>query len=1352
MLPLALLAGLALTAKSDPIIYADASDPNDPQISYDEDPYLYPNLPQYPTVIYPESGAGALTGTTDPYAAQAPVVQTSEPDTYSRPAPHSWGYTPPIDPPGPYFTNGVPLKFDFGPGPVAAEFTQVRKTTAYGPTLGYGWGDPSKADERDRGSSYGDALTQDFCLVNGTPFYVDIPDGHYRVTCIVGDGIVKSGTTIRANGLFEIPGIGADAGKYATNSFPIDVIGGRLRFEFSGSVNHINAIIIQPMSDAEWNRPTIFLAGDSTVADYAPSVSWFIQGWGQSLPQFFTSDIVIDNQSKGGRSSRSFYDEGSLAVCVNRMKPGDYLFVMFAINDSADESPNYRKTSPATTFKAFLRVYVDAARSKGAIPVFVTSQIKCTYDLWGRFFNSVQGYPQAMRELGAELNVPVIDLNRMSIDDLTEIKPPEARSCYATWPDGRWDYIHLNSKGATRMAALVAKGVKDANLSIAQYLIAPPSAPTNVTATAVSTTEIALAWNTTPRASSYNVKRASTSGGPYSTVATDISGTSLLDAGLAPGTTYYYVVSAVNVKGESADSAETSATTFAGPPAAPTALRAVAGNSQVTLTWNASAGASSYSVKRSNTSGTGFATIADTTNATYRDESVVNGSTYYYVVSARNAYGESASSGEVRATPATRALAAHWKFDEGSGTTTADSSGSGWNGVLVNGALWTTNGAFGNAVDLDGSNDYVSTPPGLVSSLTDFTVSAWFSLDSAPTWSRIFDFGSGINTYMFLTPYSSTGTARFAITTGTGAGEQQINGTAPLPIGGWHHVAVTLAGGVGVLYVDGVEVARNSAMTLTPASLGNTTQNWIGRSQWNDPYLNGRVDEFRIYNTALTAAEIASLADLDNTAPTLSPIADQTVAVNGSTGPISFTVGDAETAADSLILSASSSDQTLVPNANIVFGGNGNDRTVTVTPAANQSGAATITIAATDGALNTTTTFNLAVLVPPAIATQPQSQTVTVDESVTFTVSASGSGPFSYEWQFNGAAIAGATDTSYTIASAQLADAGNYSVRVANAVGSATSAAATLTVNVNATFSGQATVLNANVLGITNAWSDTGALPPEGGMRETSLLTLSEPGLFVAAVAHASVIGQADRTRAEAATANVALSLGGVSIGADFVMARAQTVWQTNGTAVSGSSEIARLVVNGLPVAVTGQTNQVVPLLNGQVIINEQTRSTTNITVNALHLVITGVADVVVSSAHAGLVSHEKPTPTPADYVTGGGWITGTPSGAKGNFGLSGGFQESVLVGHLTYQDHGNGMKVQSTGITAYQLGATANSRRIEGTAEVDGIAGFTFTVEVTDNGNPGKGNDVFTLSVSNGYQASGTLGGGNIQLHQSDE
>jgi hypothetical protein len=176
-----------------------------------------------------------------------------------------------------------------------------------------------------------------------------------------------------------------------------------------------------------------------------------------------------------------------------------------------------------------------------------------------------------------------------------------------------------------------------------------PAAPTGLKATA-GNAQVALTWNASAGATSYNVQRSTTSGGPY-TVVSSPAVTSDTDTGLTNGTTYYYVVSASNSAGESANSPEVSATPNA-PPPAPTGLTGFGGNAQVSLTWNASTGATSYNVKRSITSGGPYTTIQSPSTTGYTDSSVANGTTYYYVVSAVNSAGESPNSVQVSATPA----------------------------------------------------------------------------------------------------------------------------------------------------------------------------------------------------------------------------------------------------------------------------------------------------------------------------------------------------------------------------------------------------------------------------------------------------------------------------------------------------------------------------------------------------------------------------------------------------------------------------------------------------------------------------------------------------------------------------
>ncbi len=204
-------------------------------------------------------------------------------------------------------------------------------------------------------------------------------------------------------------------------------------------------------------------------------------------------------------------------------------------------------------------------------------------------------------------------------------------------------------------------------------------------------------------------------------------------------------------------------------------------------------------------------------------------------------------------TPAAGGLWARYPFD-GSAN---DASGAGRNGALNGGATFVT-GRVGQAVDLSGTSQYVSLPAGVVSGMNDFTVATWVRLDTTSAWQRVFDFGSSTSVNMFLTPQSGANTLRFAITTGGAGGEQQINAPA-LPTGVWKHVAVTLAGNTGTLYVDGVQVGQNTALTLRPSSLGSTSNNWLGRSQYADPYLDGQLDDFRLYSRALSSAEVLAL-------------------------------------------------------------------------------------------------------------------------------------------------------------------------------------------------------------------------------------------------------------------------------------------------------------------------------------------------------------------------------------------------------------------------------------------------------------------------------------------------------------
>ena len=201
-------------------------------------------------------------------------------------------------------------------------------------------------------------------------------------------------------------------------------------------------------------------------------------------------------------------------------------------------------------------------------------------------------------------------------------------------------------------------------------------------------------------------------------------------------------------------------------------------------------------------------------------------------------------------------LIAQYKFDETTGTVAADSSPNLLHASLIGGTTWAA-GKYDNAINLGGANGYAVMPNGIVSGLGDFSIAAWVDLTASPVWGRIFDIGSGTGQYMFLTANCGSNLMRYAIK--NGGGEQVVTASATLPTGSWEHVAVTRSGNTVTLYLNGVPCGSNTNITLKPSDMGVTTQSWIGRSQYTDPYLNGRVDDFRIYAKALATADIVEI-------------------------------------------------------------------------------------------------------------------------------------------------------------------------------------------------------------------------------------------------------------------------------------------------------------------------------------------------------------------------------------------------------------------------------------------------------------------------------------------------------------
>ena len=168
----------------------------------------------------------------------------------------------------------------------------------------------------------------------------------------------------------------------------------------------------------------------------------------------------------------------------------------------------------------------------------------------------------------------------------------------------------------------------------------------------------------------------------------------------------------------------------------------------------------------------------------------------------------------------------------------------------------------------------------------------------------------------------------------------------------------------------------------------------------------------------------------------------------------------------------------------------------------------------------------------------------------------------------------------------------------------------------SATFSGNAQAVQATVSGASTALAATGTLAGSTDARQASAATANVASLLTGETLQAATIGWPDQVASEASIGSLGVTVAGTSVSADFVMARALAA---SGAAGSGGSDVENLVINGAVIPVTGEANQTVWIPGGQVTINEQKTSAAGTTVNALHIVVTGVADVVIASATAGI-------------------------------------------------------------------------------------------------------------------------------------
>ncbi|MBP7949758.1 MAG: rhamnogalacturonan acetylesterase [Verrucomicrobiales bacterium] len=333
-----------------------------------------------------------------------------------------------------------------------------------------------------------------FVQREGAPpvFAVAVPEGNYDVTVRLGHPQEATETTLRAEARrLMLHSVATQAEQEVTRTFTVNVKrpdiagGGRvsvdnrekgapnwdevLTVEVQGRAPGLVSMEIKPAP----NALTIFLAGDSTVNDQ-PQGPYF--GWGQMLPRFFQRGVAVSNHAQSGLALHSFERQQRLRKILTMMKPGDYLFIQFGHNDQKDKAEG---AGPFTTYKSNLKRFIDAVRKKGGFPVLVTPMERRRWTR-GTLQTTLDAYAEAVRQTGAEEQVPLIDLQAMSIALYRALGPDGSKRAFVHYPanalpghpEAIKDDSHHSAFGGYELARCVVEGIRQAIPALAAKLAA----------------------------------------------------------------------------------------------------------------------------------------------------------------------------------------------------------------------------------------------------------------------------------------------------------------------------------------------------------------------------------------------------------------------------------------------------------------------------------------------------------------------------------------------------------------------------------------------------------------------------------------------------------------------------------------------------------------------------------------------------------------------------------------------------------------------------------------------------------------------------------------------------------------
>jgi lysophospholipase L1-like esterase len=224
-------------------------------------------------------------------------------------------------------------------------------------------------------------------------------------------------------------------------------------------------------------KPTLFLIGDSTMANKENPEKNPEHGWGQVLNQFFTAGIEIQNHAMNGRSSKSFRTEGRWNTIEKQLKKGDFVIIQFGHNDQKVKDST-KFTNPYTQYRVNLERYVKETRAKGAIPVLMTSIVRRNFNENGALIDTHKEYPLVVRMVADDLNVPFVDMQLLTEQLEIAYGPENSKKLHLHfkegeepyYPKGKDDDTHLSKLGADLEAKLAADALKNLKTGLEKFI------------------------------------------------------------------------------------------------------------------------------------------------------------------------------------------------------------------------------------------------------------------------------------------------------------------------------------------------------------------------------------------------------------------------------------------------------------------------------------------------------------------------------------------------------------------------------------------------------------------------------------------------------------------------------------------------------------------------------------------------------------------------------------------------------------------------------------------------------------------------------------------------------------------